>query len=310
MTVSNGLRPYYSFGLSIQSEIPMPELPLLEEGSAHAHGSVTITFDNLLPLWELADRSSQYVGMMKDMVLIRIPDTAIFGMEAGKRILVSPFQGADTDKIRLYLLGTCMGITLMQKRILPLHGSAVAIGGEAYAIVGHSGAGKTTLSSMLIQQGYPLLSDDLIAVMLDENGMPQAMPAYPQQKLWQETMDMLGRSADGLKPLFERENKFAVPLSDGFCLKPLPLAGVIELVKTENDAAISPVAGLERFHTLLQHTFRGFLLKRLGLMDWHFSLLASLMGRIGVYRLQRPVQGTSPQQLSSLLVDTIRKEVV
>ncbi|MFD0961417.1 aldolase [Paenibacillus chungangensis] len=310
MTVSNGLRPYYSFGLRIDSEIPMPELPLLEEGIMHMHGSVSIVFDQLLPLWQLANRSSQYVAIYEDTVLIRVPDTAIFGMKAGECILVSPFHGADMDKIRLYLLGTCMGITLLQKRILPLHGSAVAINGRAYAIVGHSGAGKTTLSSVLIQQGNPLLSDDLIAVTTNAEGMPQAMPAYPQQKLWQETIDMLGRSAEGLKPLFERERKFAVPLSDGFCSQPLPLAGVIELVKTEHDAAISPVEGLERFHTLLQHTFRGFLLKRMGLMDWHFRLLSSFTGHIDVYRLHRPLEGASPQQLSTLLLETIHKEVV
>ena len=38
-----------------------------------------------------------------------------------------------------YLLGTCMGTILMQRKILPLHGSAIEIEGKVYAIVGDSG---------------------------------------------------------------------------------------------------------------------------------------------------------------------------
>ena len=75
---------------------------------------------------------------------------------------------ADEDKIRLYILGTCMGALLMQRKILPLHGSAIAIDGKAYAFVGDSGAGKSTLASAFLSKGYKLLSDDVIAVSLSE----------------------------------------------------------------------------------------------------------------------------------------------
>ena len=55
-------------------------------------------------------------------------------MEIG--FIVSPLKRYDEDVIRLYILGTCMGAILMQRRIFPLHGSAVAINGKAYAFVG------------------------------------------------------------------------------------------------------------------------------------------------------------------------------
>lgn len=60
-------------------------------------------------------------------------------MEQGKRIVVSPIPGADERKVRLFILGTCMAVIMMQRGILPLHGSAVVIDGWAYAFVGHSG---------------------------------------------------------------------------------------------------------------------------------------------------------------------------
>ena len=48
-----------------------------------------------------------------------------------------------------------------------LHSAAVVDDGEAYVFVGHSGAGKTTLSRMSHAAGAQILSDDLNAVRLD-----------------------------------------------------------------------------------------------------------------------------------------------
>lgn len=300
---------YRSFGLRIESELPLPELPLMEPEEPLPSPALNVSFCDLGPAWSAASPISDYIALDGETVYIRVPDTAIFAMRQGNDILISPSKEGNLDKIRLYVLGTCMGVILMQNRLLPLHGSAVAIDGKAYAIVGHSGAGKSTLTSSLLNQNYALLSDDLIALTLDKRGTPFVLPAYPQQKIWQETIDMLGMDAAELKPLFERETKFAVPVQARFCSEPLPLAGIIELVKSDHDAAaISPIDGLERFHTLLQHTFRGFLLKRLGLMEWHFSTLAQFANRIDMHRLHRPQGGNSLHRLHELMLQTIQKE--
>ena len=54
-----------------------------------------------------------------------IPETAFYCIEDGRKITVSPLAGADPEKVRVYLLGTCMGALLMIRGMLPLHGSAV-----------------------------------------------------------------------------------------------------------------------------------------------------------------------------------------
>lgn len=308
MLLTNNKNLYNSFGLSIESYIPLPELPRTE---AHAHleiGSVTVTKSDLTALWNESAHSDEYFTVSGNQVLIRVPDTAIFCMRNGESIIVSPYEGSEDDKIRLYILGTCMGVILMQKRILPLHGSAIAINGKAYAVLGVSGAGKSTLATILLEKGHKLLSDDLIAVRLTQDHIPLVMPSYPQQKIWQETIDQLGMNSTDFQPLFERETKFAVPVPSRFCENPLPLAGVFELVKTETNATIEPIDGLVRFHTLLQHTFRSFLIERLGLMEWHFSTLAQFANRIDMYQLQRPTSGFSAHELAKLLLNSIHKE--
>ncbi|MHA6485257.1 aldolase [Paenibacillus sp. strain BS8-2] len=302
---------YHSFGLIIESEFPLPELESVSEErkGTELAPQVTIVERSLELLWQQLKSNHEHLAFGEDIVLLRIPDTAIFGMQDGHTIWVSPFPSANSDKIRLFLLGSCMGVILMQRRILPLHGSALAIDGRAYAIVGASGAGKSTLSSYLLQQGHELLSDDLIAVYMSNQGTPIVMPAYPQQKIWQESMQLLGKSTTGLQPLFERETKFAVPVTSRFCNKPLPLAGIFELTKRSSGAAIAPIEGLERFHALLRHTFRGYLLQPLGLMEWHFQTITTYLGHIDMFQLTRPSHGNSLAALHDFVNQSIYKEM-
>ena len=100
----------------------------------------------------------------ENLVMFQIPDIATFLIQDGKTISFLPLKGYDEDIIRIYLLGTCMGSLLMQRKVYPLHGSAVVIDGKAYAFVGESGAGKSTLALTFLNHGYQLLSDDVIAV--------------------------------------------------------------------------------------------------------------------------------------------------
>lgn len=99
----------------------------------------------------------------------------------------------------------------MQQQTLPLHGSAIAINGRAYAIVGNSGAGKSTLASAFIQKGYKLISDDVIPVTFSDERIPMVQPTYPQQKLWEESLNEFGLNARKYQPLFEREKNIQCP---------------------------------------------------------------------------------------------------
>ncbi|MBW4082046.1 aldolase [Paenibacillus sp. S150] len=298
---------YKAFGLQIHSGFPLPELPLT--GEPGLIGSVSVVQEDLAERWEAVPKITPSIGVSGSEVMFEAKDTAVFSVQNGNTITVSPVPGADPDCVRLFILGSCMGILLMQKQILPLHGSALVIDGRAYALVGRSGAGKSTLASYLMEQGSPLISDDVIPVMV-QNGHPLAVPGYPQQKLWQQSLDYLGMNSSAYRPLFERETKFAVPVHDRFYGEPLPLAGVFELSLTrEGPAALQPIHGMERFHTLYNHTYQKAIVDRIGIREWHFGMLASFVNRLPMYRLTRPEQGFSAPQQASLILETIRQQV-
>ncbi|MCW9132437.1 aldolase [Bacillus paramycoides] len=299
---------YKAFGLNLLSEIILPELPQINKQSDKP--DVVITIDDLSELWlEIAGQPNQFL-VRDNLVMFQLSNLATFAIRDGNRISVSPMNGADEDEIRLYILGTCMGTILMQRKILPLHGSAVAINGKAYAFVGDSGAGKSTLATAFLSKGYQLLSDDVIAVSLSNDGhVPFVFSAYPQQKLWQETLTAFGMKASQYCSLFERETKYAVPVNSQFSTETLPLAGVFELVKTEREGIdIYPIQRLERLHTLFRHSYRNFLIPRLGLMDWHFSTSTMIIEQIDIFRLRRPTGKFTAHQLVSLVLETLNKE--
>lgn len=302
---------YKAFGLKILSELPLPELIELGDNDQNKSTDVLIKLDNnFLKFWNNYTNEGRKLVVSNNLVMFEVPETAIFCIENGVNILVSPMSGSDFDKIRLYILGTCMGVLLMQRKIIPLHGSAVVIDKKAYAIIGKSGMGKSTLAAAFLSKGYQLLSDDVIAVCFGKGDVPYVMPSYPQQKLWEESMNEFGMETDKYRPLFERETKFSVPVDSNFYSQPTQLAGLFQLIKADNNQInIRKIDGLERIRIVLNQTFRGSLLNKLDLSEWHFKTSLKLIGKVPIFELQRPLTGFTAPELLTMILSQLESEV-
>lgn len=242
--------------------------------------------------------------------LFHVPETAVYSVAGGTHIEITPYPAADEAKIRLFLLGTCMGVLLMQRGILPLHGSAVVIDGKVYAIVGESGAGKSTLAAAFAREGYPLMTDDVIAVDFAD-GAALVHSSYPQQKLWEESIEQLGMHNRDYSSIYQRVNKYAVPIRSRFCREALPLAGIVELVKSdEPESSIRACNQLEGLHALNVHTYRKSLLHLMNRHQWQFECIARLASELPVYRLRRPEEGFSAFDLVDQIIRTTNKREV
>ncbi|SEC07765.1 aldolase [Paenibacillus sp. GP183] len=300
---------YKAFGLTILSEINLPELTKISHDMEGIDIEILIKEDITGTFFELSDNPNKFV-VKENLVMFHLPKIATFSIRDGNTITVSPMKEADEDEIRLLILGTCMGALLMQRRIFPLHGSAVIIHGKAYAIIGESGAGKSTLASAFLNQGFQLLSDDVIAISLSESDhIPMVTPSYPQQKLWQDSLDNFGMEKSQYRSIYGRENKYYIPVISKYFTDPVPLAGVFELMKTENqEIEIRRIEKLERFHTLFCHTYRNLFIPHLGLTDWHFNISASIVRQIDLFQLRRPVSSFSAPQLVSVILETLNME--
>jgi serine kinase of HPr protein (carbohydrate metabolism regulator) len=73
-----------------------------------------------------------------------------------------------------------------------LHASAVVIRDQVIAIIGDKGSGKSSTAAALCAQGYPLLTDDLLAIRYNQKNQPVAISGFPQLKIRPDTGEALG----------------------------------------------------------------------------------------------------------------------
>lgn len=297
---------YQAFGLNILSEVPLKELTKVDILKNPV--DIVIERADLSELWSELSLNNKKMVVQENLFVFELPNVAIFCIKDGNKIIVSPMDNSDEDQIRLYILGTCMGALLLQRKVLPLHGSAVVIDGKAYAFIGESGAGKSTLASAFLERGYQLLTDDVIAITSNEP-IPMVTPSYPQQKLWQESLEQFGMDASQYRPLFQRQTKYSIPVISKFSTEPIPLAAVFELIKTDpSTMELKPIIKLDRLRTLYTHTYRHFLVQRFGLLEWHFNTCTDIVNHIDLYRLSRPSNEFTAPKLVTLILETIKKE--
>ncbi|RJE86193.1 aldolase [Paenibacillus sp. 1011MAR3C5] len=311
---------YTAFGLRFRSDIPPAEAQHLDD-DLNTSLDVDVTYGPLEALWsELAGEDEAYV-IQENFVLFLIENVAYYLVRDGNEIIVSPIGEPPIEKLRLFLDGYAASALLLQRRILPLHGSAIAIQGQAYAIVGQSGAGKSTLTRAFLERGYSFLTDDVIPVSIPGDGAaPMVMAALPEQKLWQECLPHFDLNGSSLPTIYEREvqrgdsvarrMKYAVAV-ERLQREALPLGGVFELVKEpggEERVSLHPIQKAEKFQALLQHTFHRAIIPPLGLLEWHFGAVATLVRKIPAYRLKRAPTHFTAHELVDLIVGYIEEE--
>lgn len=185
------------FGWRVQSALPLPEL-LPWQGDARAP-DVVIELGAVPPVDPRLPCLVPGLEIRPDGVRLAIPAVAEYWVEAGRRVIVQPILPQDTAQIRLFLLGTVLAILCFQRGLLPMHASAVDIGGRALLVSGASGAGKSTLAAALSARGYRLLSDDVCALALPEGQPLAVLPAFPRVKLAPDSADRLQIPTEGLE---------------------------------------------------------------------------------------------------------------
>lgn len=94
---------------------------------------------------------------------------ATFDMFDGERIEYLPGQHW-RGSLPLAFFSTTTALTLAWRGLIPLHATAVEIGGRAVLIAGPPAAGKSTLAAGLIDRGARLISDDLSVISSAADG--------------------------------------------------------------------------------------------------------------------------------------------
>jgi hypothetical protein len=279
----------YGFGgMTLVSEIELPELPLVQHPGAKPH-PVHIC------LGELPNHPTQGVEIDSDCFVtptyywLRIPGIGCYLVTNGEDIIVSPEPGARLLDVRAYLLGTLFVALCQQRRLLPLHGSAVSSKKGVVAFLGRSGEGKSSLAAYLAQRGFPVLADDVCLVDSGSSGPAMVIPTAPWLKLWRNSLELLGRQVQGLERVFSEDDKYRLPLAG--TLHPEPIGRLVFLETNSNHASVTEIqelSAVEAIPLLMDLTHQAYVLQATGQLEQSFLRCSRVSSQARAYRLLRP----------------------
>ena len=207
-----------------------------------------------------------------------------------------------------YLLGPILGFVLRRRGITCLHASAVAIDGEAIALVGSGGAGKSTTAACFAQRGYPVLCDDVSALELRGESF-FVRSAYPRVCLWPNAVQSLFGRPDTLPRLTPNWEKCYLPLgADGrqFQREPLRLRAIYLLAGRSAEARVpvfERVPSASGLIALVQNTYMNYLLDPI-LRAREFDLLGRLLERVPLRQVTpHPNPAELPRLCEAIVAD-------
>ena len=245
-----------------------------------------------------------------DHAVLSFSEVGRFTISCGRHILVQPLISRSAATWRLPLLGAVLAVLLEQRGFFVLHAGSVAIGQTAAAFLGEKGQGKSTLNAALAVSGYPLLSDDVVALDWGESSSPSPSPShfgtpsvlrgFAQIKLTAEALTSVvggnvenwSRVAPEIAPI--NKHSFVAPLAS----RALPLHNLFVLTSydstsasdTKEDYKIRALSPQEALSHLIPHTFGA----RFGEMyldgerrKSHFLSCSRVVNTCRVWELQR-----------------------
>jgi hypothetical protein len=222
--------------------------------------------------------------------LLRLENVAAYLVNGPGEVVVSPRPGAADVEIRLFLLGSVLGLLCHQRGLFPLHASCVAIGGKAAAFSGPSGAGKSTAAAQFALRGHELLADDVCVIDAHAAGGPLVLPSFPRLKLWQDALHALNISREGLERNRPGQDKYHYLRAEAFPVAPVPLGGIFLLraagpgVPEESVRLSRPV---EMIAALSEEVFRPQAGSALGRTPALLAAEAAIAGSTPIWRLAR-----------------------
>ncbi len=300
---------YRIYGLNVLSEIKCPEVLELETINGGQH-------DVLIELNDVSEHIRKLVKRGKrsfytnDEMWFHISGVATYWVHKGEKVTIELCEGADTLMAKQYLLGSCLGMIMLQRNMIAIHGGTILLDGKGIIFTGDRGAGKSTITSALRLKGYPFVSDDVSAI---EVGEPHYIhPGFPQQKLCQDAALKLGYDLSQYKTLMgDNQLKYLIPARDSFVRNQVPLQAIVELQVSDEVKGIEVemLKGHDRFMTIYNNIYRIEMKRVAGVDPDYFKKCISIAKDIPVYRIKRQKDVMTTNQQIEWLESTFIKQI-
>ena len=226
---------YQAFGMNLASSLHLPELM---QSSALAEASSVVELveadHRQWPSLEPSPHSTPTLQLAPQDWRLELEGIGWFRATGGERLEWQRWDDSVSDRdIRTFAVTSGLGALAIQRGALVLHGTALERDGEAILLLGHPAAGKSTLAWCLLQEGWHLLSSELVAVGSD--GMVQ--PGIHQLKLWHDAAMALELNWAELPPVRKGLKRYALLTEELTCMpQPTPLRLIYGLNRAKEDS--------------------------------------------------------------------------
>ncbi|MGC2323405.1 MAG: hypothetical protein WA463_12305 [Terriglobales bacterium] len=217
--------------------------------------------------------------------------------------------GLSFDNLLTFLAGPAFGCLLFLRGMTVLHGSAIAIGDKAIALLGPGGAGKSTTAAAFALSNFPVLTDDIVAIA-ERRGEFLVQPAYRRVCLWPDSVAALYGSVNALPLITAGWEKRGLELGDRGPFQPhaVPLAAIYVLGERTSPlpaGIIAPLAPRELLVKLLGNTYAGRLPNDHRAHE--FDVLARLVNRVHGRRVTPNPSPTHIARLCNAIIEDFER---
>jgi hypothetical protein len=199
------------------------------------------------------------------------------------------------------LAGVVCGVLLGLERRTLLHGACLKLGDSAFALLGASGHGKSTLAAALVREGASLLTEDLLVLARTPSGW-RVEPGAPSLHLLEDSYAALGTDLAGAAPKV-REGKFAIGLPAAIAgPAPIEAVYVLDPPAPEAEARLTRLQGRRALLRIIEHLYGSAWIRPPGETDLRFC--ADLVAGVPVHALSRPWHLDQVARTAELLVSS------
>jgi hypothetical protein len=286
------------YGLTVESEFPLPGT-LVASATGPADAVVRQAAKRrpvkspIKGLFDLSLDNGDHVFDFPDGVQVVVAPDA--------RLIELSWPAAFTsDYASTYLMNVVMSFVMRIRGHATLHASAVLIDGAAVVFLGVSGAGKSTIAAMLAQRGFPVITEDVTAIV-DRGTKFDVVSAHPRVRLWPDVATLLFGSAEALPLIANAEWKRYYDVSDRFAHGTFEIAAIYSIDdRTNRPPRVEPLEGSEALLDLIAASYK----QDLQMSSGEFDLLGRMARHVPT-RLVVPNANlaTAPAMIDAILAD-------
>lgn len=291
------------FGLKVLSVIEL-DAPKIEFDTCDLeiiHGEV--------PLF-LKDSEGHETFSANNEIILEVGMVGRFLVSNGNKVTMSIYENVHEKYVKVFLDGYVISNVMIQRKYVPLHGSGISRGDNGFLVIGESGAGKSSLTTGLIDRGFKLLTDDVI-VLDNIKSSYFVLPSFFEQKLSTSLIERYLLSDDCHYKDFTSQfgnSKLFVKRENEFSFNPKKLTTVIEMQIGEH-LEIVEVTGIKKIEILKRNIYQSHIVKSLKMHKEHFMMLSKMAQTSVIYVIKRPANIDTVDEQIELLFEALEKRM-